>query len=221
LLKLCCKIEAPRFNERLRGIISQNYMAGEEIVQKENKILRKIAKDVAIENIKSRKVETIIRRMIKALDSQEDGVAIAAPQIGENLRIFVVSKKIFEIIDEEKNKKSFDSAQGKSKREDLEEFAKEKPEYKDMVFINPEILKISKEKMVADEGCLSVRWLYGKVQRSKKTLVKAYDENGKSFTIGGSGLLSQAFQHEIDHLNGILFIDKATSLKEMVPENKK
>lgn len=184
-------------------------------MQKENKILRKMAKVVAVENIKSRKVETIVRRMIMALDSQEDGVAIAAPQIGENLRIFVVSKKIFEIMEEEKVKSK------KSKREELDELAKEKTDFKDMVFINPEILKKSKEKVAFEEGCLSVRWLYGKVKRSQKTLVRAYDENGKLFTLGGSGLLSQAFQHEIDHLNGILFIDKATNLKEMVPAKNK
>jgi len=189
-------------------------MAGEEIVQKENKVLRKIAKEVPIEDIQSRKIETIIRRMIKALDSQDDGVAIAAPQIGENLRIFVVSKKIFEIMAEEKNLKSH-----RSKRESLDAFEKEKntEEFKDMVFINPEILKTSKKKQLTEEGCLSVRWLYGKVERAEKTLVKAYDENGKLFTMGGSGLLSQAFQHEIDHLDGVLFIDKAVELKEMPP----
>jgi peptide deformylase len=193
-----------------------------EIVQKDNKVLRKIAKAVAIENIKSRKIETIIRRMTKALDDQEDGVAIAAPQIGENLRIFVISKKIFEIIDENKTKVK------KSKRENLEEFEKDLPsslgrgkEYKNMVFINPEILKISKKKMLTEEGCLSVRWLYGKVERPQKTLIRAYDENGKMFTMGGSGLLSQAFQHETDHLNGILFTDKAKDLKEMKPEKNK
>jgi len=190
-----------------------------EIVQKEDKILRKIAKEVPISDIESRKIQTIIRRMQKALDKEDDGVAIAAPQIGENLRIFVVSKKIFEIMDEEKNKKkkSFDSAHDKSKRENLEEFAEEKPEYKDMVFINPEILKTSKEKVPMEEGCLSVRWLYGKVKRSQKTLVRAYDEKGKLFTMGGVGLLSQAFQHETDHLDGILFIDKAKGLKEILP----
>ena len=119
-----------------------------EIVQKENKILRKIAKAVPIEDVSSRKIKTIVRRMIKALDSQEDGVAIAAPQIGENLRIFVVSKKIFEIMAEEK--RNLAAHAGKiSKRENLTEFEKEKPEYKDMVFINPEILKTSKEKMIA------------------------------------------------------------------------
>ncbi|MEK7634997.1 MAG: peptide deformylase [Patescibacteria group bacterium] len=185
-----------------------------EIVQKDNKILRKIAKEVPIEEIGSRKIETIIRRMIKALDSQDDGVAIAAPQIGENLRIFVVSKKIFEIMAEEKMKSTA------SKREKLETFAEEQVGYKDMVFINPQILKTSKKKMPMEEGCLSVRWLYGKVERAEKTLVKAYDENGKPFTMGGTGLLSQAFQHETDHLDGVLFTDKATGLKEMVPEKK-
>lgn len=185
-------------------------MAGEEIVQKENKILRKVAKEVPIEDIKSRKIETIIRRMTKALEGQEDGVAIAAPQIGENLRIFIISKRLFEIMDEEKVK-------SRSKRENLEAFAKEKPEYIDMIFINPEIIKTSKEKKEMEEGCLSVRWLYGKVKRAQKTLVKAYDENGKLFTMGGSGLLSQAFQHEIDHFDGVLFIDKASDLKEIPP----
>jgi len=183
-----------------------------EIVQKEDKILRKIAKEVPIEVIKSPKTEAIIKRMVKALESQDDGVAIAAPQIGENLRIFVVSKKIFEIMAEEKMKSK------SSKKEKTETFNKEKNDYKNLVFINPKVLKTSKKKMIVDEGCLSVRWLYGKVERAEKTLVRAYDENGKLFTMGGSGLLSQAFQHEYDHLDGVLFTDKATGLKEMEPE---
>ncbi|OHB14537.1 MAG: hypothetical protein A2431_03330 [Candidatus Zambryskibacteria bacterium RIFOXYC1_FULL_39_10] len=185
-----------------------------EIVQKEDKVLRKMAKEVPISDIESRKIQTIIRRMQKALDKEDDGVAIAAPQIGESLRIFVLSKKIFEIMDEEKASK-------KSKRENLEEFEKQKPEYKDMVFINPEILKTSKEKKMMEEGCLSVRWLYGKVERSQKTLIKAYNENGKLFTMGGTGLLSQAFQHETDHLNGVMFIDKAKNLKDIPPLEQK
>lgn len=185
-----------------------------EIVQKDNKVLRQTAKEVPIEEIKSRKIETIIRRMTKALDNEEDGIAIAAPQIGESLRIFVVSKKIFEILEEEKNR-------NKSKRENLDDFEKEKLDYKDMVFINPEILKTSKKKMVVEEGCLSIRWLYGKVERASKTLVKAHNEEGRLFTLGGVGLLSQVFQHEIDHLNGTLFIDKAKDLKEMPPQKEK
>lgn len=183
----------------------------EEIVQKGNHVLRNISKVVPIEEIRSRKIDTIVRRMKKALKAQGDGVAIAAPQIGENLRIFVISKKIFEIIDEEK-------MQNSSKREKLDIVQKDPKAYKDLVFINPEIIKSSKTQRVWEEGCLSVRWLYGKVKRSEKTLVKAYDEKGNLFTMGGGGILSQAFQHEIDHLDGILFIDKATDLKEMKPE---
>ncbi len=185
-----------------------------EIVQKENKILRATAKPVAIADIKSRKIETIVRRMIKALDKEDDGIAIAAPQIGESLRIFVVSKKIFEIMEDEKIRRSG------SKRENLDKFEKDTvpaKEPRDMVFINPEILKTSKKKILVEEGCLSVRWLYGKVERKDKTLIKAYDENGKPFTLGGTGLLAQVFQHEMDHLDGVLFIDKAIGLKEMPP----
>src|SRR3989339_650585 len=86
-----------------------------------------------------------------------------------------------------------------SKEVAISDNKKVKTVYKDMVFINPKILKISKKQMLTEEGCLSVRWLYGKVKRAEKTLIKAYDENGKFFTFGGSGLLSQAFQHETDH----------------------
>ena len=121
--------------------------------------------------------------MIKALDSQEDGVAIAAPQIGENLRIFMVSKKIFEIMEEERMKSCRQKSKG-SKRENLEDLTKKNRNYKDMVFINPEILKTSKKKMLAEEGCLSVRWLYGKVERAQKTLVRAYDEERQAVYFG-------------------------------------
>jgi len=187
-----------------------------EIVQKEDKVLRKIAKEIPVSKIKTPEIKKIIDRMIAAVNSQEDGVAIAAPQIGENLRIFVISKKLFEILEEEKREKE-DKKNKNNKKEDQTK-SENKKEIKDMIFINPEILKTSKKKVPMEEGCLSVRWLYGKVPRSEKTLIRAYDENGKQFTIGGSGLLSQAFQHETDHLEGILFTDKATDLKDLPPE---
>ncbi|KKP55804.1 MAG: Peptide deformylase [Parcubacteria group bacterium GW2011_GWC1_34_10] len=187
---------------------------GSVIVQKEDKILRKTSKEVAISDIKKPKIKEILKKMKEALNAEEDGVAIAAPQIGENLRIFVISKKIFEIMDEEK----IQNKTPKIENENILKDKKGKNIYKDMVFINPKILKTSKKQMLAEEGCLSVRWLYGKVKRAEKTLIKAYDENGKFFTFGGSGLLSQAFQHETDHLDGILFTDKAINLKEIIPE---
>jgi peptide deformylase len=170
-----------------------------EILQKENKILRKIAKEVPLSEITSTKIKKILKEMSSALSEQSDGVAIAAPQIGYSLRIFVVSGRVPSML--------------KNKTEPTEEDkVKKKP--KDDVFINPKIIKLSKEKEYLPEGCLSVRPIYGKTYRSKKATVSAYDENGKKFIKGASGLLAQIFQHETDHLNGILFIDHAKDLRE-------
>ena len=91
----------------------------------------------------------------------------------------------------------------------------------DLVFINPEIVKASKEKKEVDEGCLSVRWLYGKVRRSARVTLRAYNEKGERIERGASGLLAQIFQHEVDHLNGILFTDKAKEVWEMSEEEIK
>jgi peptide deformylase len=77
---------------------------------------------------------------------------------------------------------------------------------------------MSQEKKPMTEGCLSVRWLYGNVMRSTKATLVAQDERGQQFTMGASGLLAQIFQHEVDHLDGVLFVDKATNLEEVPPE---
>ena len=172
------------------------------IVQKEEKVLRQIAKEIPVREINTPKIKKILKEMSETLKSQNDGVAIAAPQIGYSLQIFVVSGKVFH--------ESF------KYHEELEKVP-EKDIPKDMVFINPKISKLSREKEWLPEGCLSVRWLYGNTFRSKKATVTAYDENGKKFTRGASGLLAQIFQHETDHLKGVLFIDKAKNVKEEIP----
>lgn len=177
-----------------------------KIVQKDEPVLREISREVLVKEILGKKIQSIISQMGKILSSQDDGVAIAAPQIGQSLRIFVVSGKVFKM------------KRGKDKKLHTNDSLPHEP---DLVFINPVITKQSKKKQSMEEGCLSVRWLYGKVERSEKATVKAYDEHGKAFTKGASGLLAQAFQHEIDHLDGILFIDKATDLENVPPENAK
>ncbi|MDS1029858.1 peptide deformylase [Bacillota bacterium LX-D] len=73
--------------------------------------------------------------------------------------------------------------------------------------INPEIRDMSGEE-IDTEGCLSIPGVQGEVRRASKVTVKALDREGKEFTINGSGLLARALQHEIDHLHGILFVDK-------------
>ena len=171
-----------------------------KILQKESPVLRKIAENVPLGEITSSRVKKIIQEMKAALASQDDGVAISAPQIGYPLRIFVISKRVESIIKKEKNK-----------------IIEDESSLKDRIFINPVLKKISKEKMTVEEGCLSVRFLYGKVSRGKKAVIEACDEKGKKFTKGSSGLMSQIFQHEVDHLNGILFIDKAKYVEEILP----
>jgi peptide deformylase len=71
------------------------------------------------------------------------------------------------------------------------------------------------------EGCLSVRWLYGEVLRYKKCTIEYYNEFGEKKQKGASGLLAQIFQHEIDHLEGILFDSKARKIENMPPDTLK
>lgn len=171
------------------------------ILNRDDLILRQKAKAVALKDIKTLRIKKVIREMKVALDGEEDGVAIAAPQIGVSLRIFIVSPKVFDIIE------------GKDSSSE-----NKKSSARHIVCINPKIIKSSKEKMIVEEGCLSVRYLYGNVKRAEKVRIRATDSLGKNFELGGSGLLAQIFQHEIDHLDGILFIDKASDIHDMPPE---
>ncbi|MDO8183387.1 MAG: peptide deformylase [bacterium] len=166
-----------------------------KIVQQQDKILRLKAKEVLVVKIKSPEIKKLLKAMSAALAKEKDGVAIAAPQIGVSYRLFVVSGRLM------------------AKNPDQPE--------PDFIFINPKIISTSKKQVKMDEGCLSVRWLYGKVKRAEKATITAYNEQGKKITRHGSGLWAQIFQHEIDHLDGILFIDKAEDLTELKPKDIK
>lgn len=103
-----------------------------------------------------------------------DGVGLAGPQIGKNIRIFVA------IADDDVRR----------------------------VFINPQIIKTSEELSDYDEGCLSIPQVYETIRRPAKVTVQAINEHGKPFTLEADGLLARIIQHEYDHLEGILFIDR-------------
>lgn len=81
------------------------------------------------------------------------------------------------------------------------------------IFVNPEVKDFSKESGPFEEGCLSVQKTWGPVVRPKKLTIKAFDGNGKPIKIRAKGLLARVIGHEMDHLNGMLFIDKAEKLR--------
>ncbi len=171
-----------------------------KLVKQNHPALHAIAEEVSVADITSPKIKKVLKDMRAALDAYNvkgfHGIAIAAPQIGVSLRIFLVH--------------STDTKKG------------EAGGLPDLVAINPQILKLSKKKHIVGEGCLSVSDDYGAVNRSTHATIRAYDEHGNVYERGASGLLAQVFQHECDHLDGILFIDKAEKVwnKESAEANK-
>lgn len=161
-----------------------------KIVQEgENTALRLHASAVLAHDFGTKKLQDTIDLMFYLLKQEKDGVALAAPQIGLSQRIFVLSPHIF------KN-----------------------PRVEQLVYINPHFIKKSRKCKLMQEGCLSVRWLYGDVSRHEQVIVEAQDIHGNVFQRGASGLLAQIFQHETDHLNGKLFIDTAVNLERLPDE---
>lgn len=179
-------------------------MTKTKILEKDAPVLRKVAKSVPLKEIDGKKIKVLLEKMREALHAEEDGVALAAPQIGESLRVFIVRGDVLMLT--------------KNKNLNVGPVPKLPHTLKDLVFINPEIIKTSKKKKKLEEGCLSIRWLYGQVKRADKVTLRAYDETGKLVERGASGLLAQIFQHEIDHLNGILFIDNAENVQDIPPK---
>ncbi len=139
-----------------------------KIVQRDNPILRAAARPVNLDEIGSPALKKLLKEMGAALAAEPDGIALAAPQLGVSKRLFIVSAKVFgEKVDK----------------------------HRDLVFINPRIVKLAKKKKLAEEGCLSVRWLYGQVSRAEKACIEAYNESGKKLIRHGSCLMAQSVQH--------------------------
>lgn len=120
-------------------------------------------------------------------------VGMAAPQIGVNLRIFVTEV-----------------------RKTKTRIQKETDPLR--VFINPKIVKFSKRVVAGYEGCGSVAnaGLFGAVKRPAEVVVTAFDQEGKRFKLYGKGLLARIIQHETDHLNGIVFLDRVSDTKSLI-----
>lgn len=160
-----------------------------EIIQLGNLVIRKKSRKLTDKEINSSKTKTIIKNLIDSM-RHYNLIGISAPQINHNIRVFVTEIR-------------------KTKNRKIKELDNLK------VFINPQIIFFSKEKVKGYEGCGSVANanLFGLVNRLKSIIVKAQDIDGKCFELKASGLLGRVIQHEYDHLEGILFIDKIADTK--------
>ena len=139
-------------------------------------------------------IRAMAERMIVTLkESEVPGVGLAAPQVGENVRMIVIDTRPV-------SKK--DQKLAKSPGEQL--LNPRMP----MALINPEIISSSAEKSVRDEGCLSIPGVGGEVKRPARVTLRALDIDGHEIVTECGGLLARCLQHEIDHLDGILFVDR-------------
>ena len=124
-------------------------------------------------------------------------VGMAAPQIGLNLQVFVT---------------------------EIRKTKTRKPKEVDLfrVYINPRVVSSSKDQSIGYEGCGSVAsgQLFGPVRRPKDIVIKAQDNEGDIFTLRASGLLARVIQHEVDHLNGVVYLDRVTDLKKLMSRDE-
>ena len=154
------------------------------IVTLPDPILRRKARTVTTFD---KKLQAVIDDMIETM-RVAPGVGLAAPQVGISERLIVVEY--------------YENRQA----EEAEEEAKKKV----WVILNPEIVKASEEKVKGVEGCLSVPNLVGEVERHESVQVKGLNRRGQPMRVKAQGWLARIFQHEIDHLNGVIFTDRAT-----------
>lgn len=152
-------------------------------------ILRKKAKKVPKAKVKDPKFQQLIRRMFFTM--YRHGVGLAAPQVGVSLQLAVVGLKY----------------------NSLRPLVKEIPP---AVIINPDIIYRSKETENDWEGCLSLPGVRGLVPRHKKIKVRYIDERGAEHTVTVKGFHARVLQHEIDHLNGILYVDRMRDMKTLI-----
>jgi len=143
-------------------------------------------KTARVEKIDS-SLDDLIRDMIETMHAAP-GVGLAANQVGVSLQLAVID---------------LSSREASEQRFPL------------LVIINPEILSLE-GAVVEEEGCLSIPDFSEKVKRAAKVKVRAQDQAGKPFEIEADGLLAKALQHEIDHLNGLLFVDRLSPLKKNI-----
>jgi peptide deformylase len=148
-------------------------------------VLRRRADELALDELRSPDIQRLIDDLIETRRAAR-GAGLAAPQISVSKRIAVV-----EVDDATRRRYPY------------------KPPFPLTVIVNPVIEPLSDERLLINEGCLSVPGLRGDVSRHARTRVHFFDRNGEAGELVVEGLTAGTFQHEVDHLDGILFLDRA------------
>lgn len=162
------------------------------IIQLGNPTLRQQA--AWVDNIQDQQIQKLIEDLILIVD-KANGVGIAAPQVAAKHRLFIVASR---------PNSRYPQA----------------PEMEPTAMINPRIIAHTTEKVKAWEGCLSVPGIRGLVPRYQTIEVEYSDSNGKSQTQELTDFVARIFQHEYDHLDGILFVDRLESNQDMITEHE-
>jgi len=156
-----------------------------EVVTEPNPVLHQKGRELSKTEISTATTKKLMKNMVETMYIK-DGVGIAAPQVGQSLQLCVIAKNF--------------SPLGKDE---------------DLILINPTWTKLSILKSWDTEGCLSIPGVYGEVKRYTKIKVKALNKNGDSIEFEAKDFPARIIQHEVDHLNGILFIEKARKIQKI------
>lgn len=167
-------------------------MAVKDVLQIGEQSLRERCNPITVSSISEPIFESLVVDLIDTHKNQQ-GIGIAAPQIGINLRFFITELPI-----------------GPNRPESQSDSLR--------IYINPEIVFRSDEQVAMYEGCLSIAEgnFCLPITRPKEITVEAYDQNGSKFRLHCNGILARVIQHEYDHLDGILFIDKEVDIRKAV-----
>jgi peptide deformylase len=153
-----------------------------DIVFEPTKMLHEVSALVKPEEITTREMQKFIKDMIETM-YVKDGVGLAAVQVGRPIQLFTLAKAFNQLNPNE-----------------------------DMCLFNPVWKKVNIHKEADEEGCLSVPRMYGKIKRYTKIKVKGLDKKGQPVEFVAEGFFARIIQHEVDHLNGHLYIENATGL---------
>ena len=173
-----------------------------DIVQVADPVLREIARELSVDEIKSPAIQDLILQMRDTMRAAP-GVGLAAPQIGASLQLAVIEDRI-------EYQKGISPEQLEARRREPIDFH---------VIINPRLRFLGDKTVDFFEGCLSVAGFAGKVSRGTTVLVDCLNARGEPITLKAKGWYARILQHEIDHLNGTLYIDRMDTRSFTTIEN--